>query len=166
MTESNTPNTPNLGDWLKKPISWVVIAVAVVAFVLQQVFAPGLFGDSGSSDSAEGTEMMVEKAPPVEVPEGDEVTVVYTVENREREAVEISSIEIKSLRITGGGAECTGASRAGVVAKLENHLVGKRIEQRGELDVDVIYTGRDEPHPDCVGATIQADVDARVVPYD
>ncbi|GAA1730543.1 hypothetical protein [Aeromicrobium alkaliterrae] len=164
MTQSSTST---LGDWLKKPISWVVIAVAGVAFVLQQVFAPGLFGSGGDNGGGDGsgTEMLVNKGDAVEVPEGDEVTVSYTVENREREAVKISTVEIKSLKMSGGGPECTGASRAGIVAKVENHLVGKRIEQRSDLDFDVIYTGRDEPVPDCVGATVQADVDILVVPY-
>lgn len=163
MTEKNVTT---LGDWLKKPISWVVIAVAVVAFALQQVFAPGLFGSSGDSGSeAKGKEMQVQRAPGVEVPEGEEVTVLYTVENRERDEVEISSAEITFLRVEGGGPECTGASRAGVQAKLENHLVGKRIDRQGEYDFDVVYEGRDTPVPDCEGATIQAEVEVRVVPY-
>ncbi len=162
MTEKNV-NT--LGDWLKKPISWVVIAVALVAVALQQVFAPGLFGSSGSSDTAKGKEMQVQRAPGVEVPEGEEVTVLYTVENRERDEVEISSAEITFLRVEGGGPECTGASRAGVQAKLENRLVGQRIDRQGEYDFDVIYEGRDTPVPDCEGATIQAEVEVRVVPY-
>lgn len=161
MTEKNV-NT--LGDWLKKPISWVVIAVALVAFGLQQIFAPGLFGSS-ESDTKAGKEMQVQRAPGVEVPEGEEVTVLYTVENRERDEVEISSAEITFLRVEGGGPECTGASRAGVQAKLENHLVGKRIDRQGEYDFDVIYEGRDTPVPDCEGATIQAEVEVRVVPY-
>ncbi|MCK5890951.1 hypothetical protein [Aeromicrobium sp.] len=163
MTEKNVTT---LGDWLKKPISWAVIAVAVVAFALQQVFAPGLFGGSDESDAdVAGTQMQVQRAPGVEVPEGAEVTALYTVENREREEVEISSAEITFLRVEGGGPECTGASRAGVQAKLENHLVGKRIDRQGEYDFDVIYEGRDTPVPDCVGATIQAEVEVRVVPY-
>lgn len=163
MTEKNVTT---LGDWLKRPISWVVIAVAVVAFALQQVFAPGLFGSSGDSGSeAKGKEMQVQRAPGVEVPEGEEVTVLYTVENRERDEVEISSAEITFLRVEGGGPECTGASRAGVQAKLENHLVGKRIDRQGEYDFDVVYEGRDTPVPDCEGATIQAEVEVRVVPY-
>ena len=161
MTEKNV-NT--LGDWLKKPISWAVIAVALVAFGLQQIFAPGLFGSS-ESDTKEGKEMQVQRAPGVEVPEGEEVTVLYTVENRERDEVEISSAEITFLRVEGGGPECTGASRAGVQAKLENRLVGQRIDRQGEYDFDVIYEGRDTPVPDCVGATIQAEVEVRVVPY-
>ncbi|MEG9225920.1 hypothetical protein [Aeromicrobium sp. Sec7.5] len=161
MTEKNV-NT--LGDWLKKPISWVVIAVALVAVAVQQLVAPGLFGGS-ESDTAEGKEMQVQRAPGVEVPEGEEVTVLYTVENREPEEVEISSAEITFLRVEGGGPECTGASRAGVQAKLENYLVGKRIDREGEYDFDVIYEGRDTPVPDCEGATIQAEVEVRVVPY-
>ncbi len=163
MTEKNVTT---LGDWLKRPISWVEIAVAVVAFALQQVFAPGLFGSSGDSGSeAKGKEMQVQRAPGVEVLEGEEVTVLYTVENRERDEVEISSAEITFLRVEGGGPECTGASRAGVQAKLENHLVGKRIDRQGEYDFDVVYEGRDTPVPDCEGATIQAEVEVRVVPY-
>lgn len=161
MTEKNVST---LGDWLKKPISWAVIAVALVAFALQQVFAPGLFGSS-ESETKKGKEMQVQRAPGVEVPQGEEVTVLYTVENRERDEVEISSAEITFLRVEGGGPECTGASRAGVQAKLESHLVGKRVDRQGEYDFDVIYEGRDAPVPDCEGATIQAEVEVRVVPY-
>ncbi len=161
MTEKNVTT---LGDWLKRPISWVVIAVVGVGFVLQQVFAPGLFGGS-DSEPKKGKEMQVQRAPGVEVAQGDEVTAVYTIENREREEVEIASAEITFLRVEGGGPECTGASRAGVQAKLENRLVGKRIDRLGEYDFDVIYEGRDTPVPDCVGATVQAEVEVRVVPY-
>ena len=161
MTEKNVTT---LGDWLKRPISWVVIAVAGVAFALQQVFAPGLFGGS-ESETEKGTELQVQRAPGVEVPQGDEVTAVYTIENRERKEVEISSVEITFLRVEGGGPECTGASRAGVQAKVENRLVGKRIDRQSDYDFDVIYEGRDTPVPDCVGATIQAEVEVRVVPY-
>ena len=161
MTEKNVTT---LGDWLKRPISWVVIAVVGVAFALQQIFAPGLFGDS-ESETKKGTELQVQRAPGVEVPQGDEVTAVYTIENRERKEVEISSVEITFLRVEGGGPECTGASRAGVQAKVENRLVGKRIDRESDYDFDVIYEGRDTPVPDCVGATIQAEVEVRVVPY-
>lgn len=161
MTEKNVTT---LGDWLKRPISWVVIAVVGVAFALQQIFAPGLFGDS-ESDTKKGTELQVQRAPGVEVPQGQEVTAVYTIENRERKEVEISSVEITFLRVEGGGPECTGASRAGVQAKVENRLVGKRIDRQSDYDFDVIYEGRDTPVPDCVGATIQAEVEVRVVPY-
>lgn len=161
MTEKNVTT---LGDWLKRPISWVVIAVAGGAFALQQIFAPGLFGDS-ESETKKGTELQVQRAPGVEVPQGDEVTAVYTIENRERKEVEISSVEITFLRVEGGGPECTGASRAGVQAKVENRLVGKRIDRQSDYDFDVIYEGRDTPVPDCVGATIQAEVEVRVIPY-
>ncbi|WP_350353353.1 hypothetical protein ABS642_10805 [Microbacterium sp. A8/3-1] len=161
MTEKNVGI---LGDWLKKPITWVVIVIAGLLFVLQQMFAPGLLGGSDRADRT-GQEMQVDRAPGVEVPHGDEVTVIYSVENRTDEAVEISSAEITYVRVEGGGPECTGASRAGVQAKLENHLVGTRIERRGVYDFDVIFTGRDRPVPDCLGATIQADVEIRVVAY-
>lgn len=161
MTEKNVST---LGDWLKKPITWVVIVVAGLLFVLQQAFAPGLFGGSDRETLA-GEEMQVDRAPGVEVPFGAEVTAIYAVENRTDEAVEISSAEITYLRVEGGGAECTGASRAGVQAKLENHLIGSRIERRGVYEFEVIFTGRDQPVPDCVGATVQAEVEIRVVPY-
>jgi len=159
--------TTTLGDWLKRPISWAVIAVAVVVFVVLRVVAPGLFDGDGSSGSGggDGTLMQVDRAPSVEVPEGEEVTVLYTVENRERETMEVSSAEITFLRVEGGGPECTGASRAGVTAKLENHLVGKRVERQSNLDFDVVYEGRDAPHADCAGARVQAEVDVRMVPY-
>lgn len=161
MTEKNAST---LGDWLKRPITWVVIVVAVLLFVLQQTFAPGLFGGS-DRETRTGEELPVDRAPGVEVPHGDDVTVIYSVENRTDEAVEISSAKVTYLRVEGGGPECTGASRAGVQAKLENHLVGKRIDRRSGYDFEVIFTGRDQPVPDCVGATFQADVEVRVVPY-
>lgn len=86
------------------------------------------------------------------VPHGEEVTAVDTLENRHREAMEVAAVDITYLRI-GGEAEpeCTGASRAGVQAKVENPLVGKRIGPPGDLGFDVIYEGRGEPHSDCVG---------------
>lgn len=161
MTDKNV-NT--FGDWLKRPITWVVLAVAGVIFVVLQVFAPGAFNGS-DREAATGTEIRVERAPGVEVPQGSDVVAVYLAENREDTAVEISSAEITYLRVEGGGPECTGAGRAGVQAKLENHLVGKRIDRRSGYEFEVTYTGRDEPVPDCVGATIQAEIEIRVVPY-
>lgn len=158
-------NVSTLGDWLKKPITWVVIVVAGLLFVFQQVFAPGLFGFPDKGDQT-GQEMQVDRAPGVVVPQGDEVTTTYSVENRTDEEVEISSAEITYLRVEGGGPECTGASRAGVQAELENHLVGTRIERRDVHDFEVIFTGRDQPVPDCLGATVQAEVEIRVVPYN
>lgn len=158
-------NVTTLGDWLKKPITWVVIVVAGLLLVLQQTLAPGLFGGS-DQETRTGQELQVDRAPGVVVPHGDVVTAVYSTENRSDDAVEISSAEITYLRVEGGGPECTGASRAGVQAKLENHLVGRRIERRGVYDFEVIFTGRDQPVPDCVGATVQAEVEIRVVSYE
>ncbi|NYF28099.1 hypothetical protein [Microbacterium sp. JAI119] len=156
-------NVDTLGDWLKRPITWLVLAVAGIVFVVLQVFAPGIFSGSDRETTA-GTEIGVERAPGVEVAQGSEIVAVYPAENREDTAVEISAAEITYLRVEGG-PECTGASRAGVQAKLENHLVGKRIDRGSGYEFEVIYTGRDEPVPDCVGATIQAEVEIRVVPY-
>lgn len=109
--------------------------------------------------------MQVNRAPGIEVPQGEEVISICTVENRTDEAVEISLAEITYLRVEGGGPECAGASRAGVQANLENHLVGMRIERRGTYDFEVIFTGRGQPVPGCVGATAQAEVEICVVPY-
>ncbi|MCS5724078.1 hypothetical protein N1028_13895 [Herbiconiux sp. CPCC 203407] len=74
-------NVNTVADWLKRPITWVVIVVAGLLLVLQQIFAPGLFGGS-DRETRTGQEMQVERAPGVQVPQGDEVTATYTVENR------------------------------------------------------------------------------------
>lgn len=156
-------NVTTIGDWLKKPITWVVLAAAGIVFVLLQVFAPGVLGGS-DREAPTGEELRVERAPGVVVPHGSDVVALYLAENRRDIAVEISSAKVTYLRVEGGGPECTGASRAGVQAKLENHLVGKRIARNSGYQFEVIFTGRDEPVPDCVGATFQADVEIHVVP--
>lgn len=157
-------NVSTLGDWLNKPVTWVVIVVAGLLLMLQQTFAPRLFAGS-DPETRTDQELQVDRAPGIEVPHGDVVTVVYAVENRTDDAVEISSAGITFVRVEDGGPECTGASRAGVQANLENHLVGKRIERRDVYDFEVIFTGRDQPVPDCIGATVQAEVEIRVVPH-